>query len=228
MYTSDSSTTRSISHYQRCKQLTIVLQTQPPPPPNPFGELQVFNHSSRKIVSATTPSSGFALGNDCPGDVSTTTAINSADDNFVEDGGNGNPGSSVLLTLSRAGNNVGGGDDFGDGFAGSMERVGTDSDAGTQVGVLSGRHGRHAVSPHNTRQERPRRHHDGKEGEGIARTAVSTARSFYDRSEIALRSRRLCIAYGGGEDGDGGEGSVSPRLADTIRPTKVRGDRRCG
>lgn len=139
-----------------------------------------------------------------------------ADKNCAGDTRNGDPCSSVM-GLTNAGADGGGGENFGDGFAGSMEGVGGDS--GNEVDVLLGRDGTHAVAPHHNRPQRPRRHHDEKEVK-IGGKAVSTTRSFYDPSEIARRSRRLWNAYGGDGD-DGRSGSVSPRRADTIRFTKV-------
>lgn len=167
-------------------------------------------------MSATTPSSGPTLVNGGHEDVPMATAIDGADKDFVGDGGNGKPGSSVM-SPSRAGDNGGGGGDFR-GSPGSVEGVA--ADVGNQAGVLRGRDGRRAVARQNNMVQRPRRHHDGKEGQVLAK-AFSTARSFHDPSEIALRSRRLFSAYGGGEDGDGGRGSVSPRRAGTTRPTQV-------
>lgn len=166
-------------------------------------------------MSATTPLSGFTLVNRCGGDVLTAAATNGADENLAGDGANGNPGSSVA-GLYRGVANGGGGDAFREGLAGSMEAV--DAESGTQVDVFSEHDGKHSTTTSdNARPQRPR-HGTGEQALG---KAVPTSRSFYDASEIALRSRRLFNAYGGGGHGDGGRGSVSPRGVDIVRHSKV-------
>lgn len=172
-------------------------------------------------MSATTPSSSFTTVKSCDRGGSTAEATNGADRKLSADARNGNPGRSLMSPSGADANRGGGGDhDFRGGFAVSAGGMGVNS--GRQPNALSGQDERHAAGSHDDRLKRPQRHHHGcKEGKALGK-AVSTARNFYTPSEIALRSRRLCSAYGGRGDGDGGWGSVSPRRADIARHTKVR------
>lgn len=142
-------------------------------------------------------------------------ATNGADKQLPPDARNGNHGSSRADVNGGGG---GGGEDLREGFAGSIGGVGVDP--GNQADALRGQDERHVAESHDNRLQRPRRDQHGREGKVLGKV-VSTARSFYDPSEIALRSRRVCSAYGGDRDRDGGWGSFSPRRADIVRHAKV-------
>lgn len=192
----------------------------------------MFNHSSRKVLSATTPSSGFtAAANGCDGGAPAAPTASECDHNLNRnavgrlrhnrhrDDDDGNPGSSVSFGMSKAGDNGSGGGGGGGEFGLTTE----DAEEEYRANSFPVRRERHTASaPHNKKQQPPQQHRRGGRGSAVSSGAVSSGRSFYDPCEIAFRSRRLFDAYSGSESGEGGGDNESPRRVDNnTRSTKV-------
>lgn len=195
--------------------------------------VKAFQHSPRKIVSATQPPGGFSFATKHHEDVriTTPTTDQSAGEtcfrNRNEGRANETTTSSPLRHISSGGNTDGGsgggggggnGDRIGpdDVFDSSNERVGADE--ASAMNAWRDERDRHIQTWHENkqrRQQQPEHHRARKDNTGVTRW------NFYDRSNIAFRSRRLFAAYRGTGIGDAGGGAVSPRRAGNARSAKV-------
>ncbi|CAM9276469.1 unnamed protein product [Ectocarpus sp. 12 AP-2014] len=204
---------------------------------------QVFQHSPRKIVSATQPPGGFSLATKYHEEVRMTTPSNgkSATETFFRNSNEGRVNETIARGVLRhtscgscadggSGGDGGGGgggsneDCVGpdDGFDSSNECVGADETLAMKA--WQDERERHIRTRHEHKQQRQRQrqqqqqpeHHCGcKDNTGI------TGWNFYDQSNIAFRSRRLLAAYSGTGIGDPGGGGVPPRRAGNARSAKV-------
>lgn len=206
---------------------TNLTKGQPLPPIF----VKVFQHSPRKIVSATQPPGGFSFATKYHEEVRMTTPSNgkSATETYFR---NSNEGRANETTTSSAlrhtscgsdadggsggdGGGGGGGDGSNedrvgpdDGFSSSNECVGADETSA--MNAWQDERERHKQQRQRQRQQQQQPEHTG-----------ITGWNFYDRSNIAFRSRRLLAAYSGTGIGDPGGDGVSPRRAGNARSAKV-------
>ncbi|CAM9320037.1 unnamed protein product [Ectocarpus sp. 4 AP-2014] len=206
---------------------------------------QVFQHSPRKIVSATQPPGGFSFATKYHEEVRMKTLSNgkSATETFFRNSNDGRVNETITISALRhtscgsdadggsGGDGGGGGGGDGrnedcvcpdDGFDSSNECVGADETSA--MNAWQGERERHIKTRHEHKQQRQRQrqqqqqpeHHRGcRDNTGIA------GWNFYDQSNIAFRSRRLLAAYSGTGIGDPGGGGVSPRRAGNARSAKA-------
>ncbi|CAM9536146.1 unnamed protein product, partial [Ectocarpus sp. 8 AP-2014] len=202
---------------------------------------QVFQHSPRKIVSATQPPGGFSFATKYHEEVRMTTpsTSKSAAENYFRNSNEGRANETTTSSALRhtscgsdadggSGGGSGGGGGGGGGDGSNEDRVGPDdgfnssnecvgADENSAMNAWRDERDRHIQTRHEHKQQQqwPRQQQQQPEHTGI------TGWNFYDRPNIAFRSRRLLAAYSGTGIGDPGGGGVSPRGAGNARPAKV-------
>ncbi|CAM9758864.1 unnamed protein product, partial [Ectocarpus sp. 12 AP-2014] len=206
---------------------------------------QVFQHSPRKIVSATQSPGGFSFAAKYHEEVRMTTPSNgkSATETPFRSNNEGRANETTTSSALRYtscesdadggsggdGGGGGGGDDSiedrggpDDGFDSSSECVSADETSAMNAwqderkGHIQTRHENQQQRQRQRQQQQQPEHHRGcKDNTGI------TGWNFYDRSNIAFRSRRLLATYSGTGIGDPVGGGVSPRRAGNARSAKA-------
>ncbi|CAM9109876.1 unnamed protein product [Ectocarpus fasciculatus] len=197
---------------------------------------QVFRHSPRKIVSATQPHGGFSFATKYHEEVRMTspTKGKSATEDFFrnsnEGGANTTTTSCALRHTSRGGDTDGGGGADGGGDSGNEDRAGPDdgfgADETSATNAWQDERERHIQTRYDSKQQRQRQRQRQQQQQpehhrGCKDNTVVAGWNFYNRSNIAFRSRRLFAAYSGTGIGDPGGGGVSPRRAGIGRPAKA-------